>query len=422
MKISGIAKKFINLDKRDQSLLSQALFFIALGTWLVGFILRMRTTFAPKLSPFCSYEGLQNACFVILFVRELLFGRWDSKTFFGFFLFAIMGYMAYTSNNAVLIVTIAFVFCGRNVSFKSITQFFCVVLLALLVVTSACALVGVIPEYVEGSKHFLGFSDANVATALMSAALVCWIVLRGHKFGVIDALVCLAVIGVLFYLTHLKLPAAMCAVLVVVAFVMKWIPDGFFRNPVVKVVTVGSVVICACVALALAAFYDPSIGWMRALDSLASGRLELGHAAMQKYGFAIAPENRNFNDYVSYSLSKNTMRAIKNPGIPVSCVYVRLALSCGVVFLVIGAALATASAMRAHANGQWYLLLAIGFMAFTGLFETSCIFVQFDPLLFLMGELFYTSLNNRVSLGAKTRHGTARSRSGKRASRGKHVR
>lgn len=385
---------FIKLDEKDDSFASKALFFLAFGTWIAAWLLKGHSTAAGILSPFVNYSYVHNACLIVLAIREVLFGKWNRLTFLGFCLFAFLAYMANEAVLRTVFDAVCFTFCARNVPFRTIARFVFIELTILFLLVVTCSLIGVIPDTIINRsnriRHHLGFAHPNTCCAIAFFLLCIWVYLREKEFGVIDLVATIALFAVLFALTDSRTSFIMACALAICAFTWKFIPRWIFRSRIFMLLSISSVALCAIIGISLALFYDPSIGWMKALNSLLSGRLGLGHNLIEQHGIHLFAQQIDYSKPTTYDVkTASYISTGKTQSIIIDCTYVKLLESCGLLFLLITLGLTIAVGKKTWSNQQWYLLLVIAFIAIHGMSENYCMYAQYDVFLLLIGQLFY---------------------------------
>ena len=381
MKKRSVARRavdwVVHLDEKDHSLVSQLLYLVPLVVWLFGMDFLGMTHFMDIEALKINHVLLCYYTVIVLLVREVVFGCWDRRTLIGAVVLGFMMFQAFNAGDYAIATALVFVFCGRNVPFRRIAWTCFVFLCALVVITVAASLLGVIVDPVvvredATVRHMLGFIHPNTASLYAFFALCLWVYLRGRKFWLVDALAWCAVFAVLYLLTNCRTSVVLAAGIIVVALLLHVLPARVLRFPLFPVLGIGSIVVCFAAALALSIAYDPAVGWLNGLNSLLSQRLMYAHTAIAKFG--IHGQAVNF-DFVG--------------GLIVDCGYMRMLLNFGYVYTALALVMATIVAFKAWKAGDWHLLAAIVFIAISGFSESCLYMLTFDPFILLAGGLFY---------------------------------
>lgn len=391
-----IFDSFLHLDERGDSTVSQLLFFIPFVIWMIARTVLFRSTMASLLGGNSYYHSIWIFCLGCLVLRELLFGKWDRLAFLGLCTFAFMMSMAAMAKYTAVIETICFVAAGRNVQFKRLVLVSTATLGATCLLVIISAKTGLIVDAIyairEGAPRYqLGFAHPNTGPGILFFVACGWTYLRKEKYGILDCVVICFLTAVLYYFTRARASCAATVCIGLIALLVKRIPKRALKNRAVSFFAVGSVALCAVISIAFTILYDPSISWMASLDHALSGRLQLGHNAIVKYGFPLLGQRVDSGLTMSFDLMTGQwVKSSRETATIIDCEYVKFLVMCGWPFLLVGLAMCTCVNYRALRFGDTMLLIVIAIIALHGIAETYGPYAFWNPFAFLLGSLFGT--------------------------------
>lgn len=318
------------LRERDDSLASWLLFLVPLGILIARRMLNS-TGYSAAVTEIVTIDQVRWFVFGIIAVREVLYGRYDKKACATLAVFAVLGAIAYHADYRQLIDALVFAFAARNLEFRAIALFCFVEILLILLVVLGSVYLGVIADVVyqvqgRGDRHSLGFSHPNGSGAFLLCCILLWTYIRGENFGLGDAAVCVGVMLALFQFTVSRGSLLAAGVLLVALLAFRLLRGRVSSGGLFAVGT-GSVCLAALASIALCLCYSPDVSWMGVVNSMLSGRISLGHDALELYGVTLLGQN-----------------VLLGHGMPiVDNLYVRLLVKCGVLFTVVSVALVIVS-------------------------------------------------------------------------------
>ena len=368
------AKPVHRFWRNEDCLVAQVLFMVAFGCWMAARILYDNTEFADLLPAWMSLRIVRYGCFAILLGREIVFCRWDLRTIALAALLAFMAYMALMGGRTVLADGAVLIFAARNMPFRKVLIEAFVLMGCIVVVTIVASQVGIIPDQTmwseHGTRHFLGFVWPYTPPAFVSFMVCFYVALRGKRVGILDILGAVVLSVAIYFPTLCRTVLILGPLPVVLAFVVRYLPDKFWKKRPIRLLCLGSVIVAAIVSVTLAWFFSFDSQFMQELNQLLSGRLLYGHSALVDTGV------RLFGHDVNWS------------GTPVDNAYIHILVRCGLLFTVVGIALATNACKKALDSEDWILVVIIGCLALNGVIETTCFLLYYDVFLCLIGNAF----------------------------------
>ena len=380
------------LRDRDDGLASWLLFLVPLGILIARRIVGA-TSFGVVLSQYAPIDQVRWAAFSVIVIRELLFGRYDAKTFGMLAMFVAMGVIAYTSDFRSLIDALVFMYGARDLLFEVIARFLFVEISILIFVIFILSGLGVIIDVVyqgddlRGDRHALGLSHPNSPACYVLVLSLTWSYIRSERFGWIDAIGCSAAMLVIFHFTNSRSALIVLVLFLALALCFKYGPERIRKPRVLLVMGISALVLIAALGIVLCAVFSPDIAWMRRLDSLVSGRLSLGHTALVEYGVAPFGQRVPSGSTTHYDFSKQAW-VEGNGRVITDNLYVRLLVMCGPFFLAAALGLVAASIVYFSKRGNWMLVaIAVALLAYA-LMEAAPSKIVSDPFLLLLAVPF----------------------------------
>jgi hypothetical protein len=383
-----------DLRMRDDSLPAQLLFYIPFLVWVCLRLLTYNTLFGTTISAYLKFSLVENLCFMVLVVREVLYGRWDRYTLIGFFVLAFVGWNAVRANYGMVLELCIFTFAARDLDFRRLAIVTSAVMAILMVVVITCSQVGVINDVVSDFsnatglfRHYLGFGSPNSSGLLYFGLTVSYLYARHRDVRFWDYLLVLALCIALFLLNGCR-TMLICVVLLVILDVLAvkvMHPGG--RKLALRI---GSVLF----AIAIPAFiifaiwgYRHGAGWAYAVDQLLSLRISFA-ARVATFSNILLLGHPLQLPMIDFSAVVNGQLIPKQILLPLDCAYAALPLRIGLISsaLLFGLiVLANDLAIRKGDFVMWAIFLA---MLVYGASEAPTFSVAFVPMVLLGGQLF----------------------------------
>lgn len=236
-------------------------------------------------------------------------------------------------------------------------------------------------------RHYLGFGYALYPSRYLFLITCLVVYLEGNKLGIAETILLLAANGAVYKLTDSRL-ACYCSVMVLVGSLL------IVHTPLRRILdfkatrglAVALVPICACVAVALAAYYDPNVEWMEKLNAtgVLSGRLRLGHDAIKTMGVPLLGQKINFIGNGLASLSSPTPTGAYNY---VDSIYVQLLVNFGPIVWMLYVGLQMAVVLAAARDRNVPLTMILLLIVAQGIIDDASLSLQYNTFLLLVAPL-----------------------------------
>ena len=379
------------LRDHDDGVVAWLMFLLPLGVLVARRVLA-GTAFNSAINQYCTFDQVRLFVFGIIAMRELLFGRYNVRAVGILALFTAMGFIAYGANYQVIVDGLVFMFAARNLRFNVVAKFLLVELAVLIAVVFVCSAVGVLPDVVfedsqRGARHSLGFGYPNTPAIYLAIVLLLWANYRGESFGWVDAAVCLAAMLALFQFTGSRSALVVLVLFLLLVLVFKRGPEKIRSYRALLAVGLVFCVGFVTASVILCAFYSPDVGWMAKANSLVSGRISLGHDALNEFGTTLFGQQITLGTGSRFNFAKQVW-VPGNGAIIVDNLFIRLIVTCGIAFCVAAAAIVV-NAVRYYAKRSDWMVIAIAVaMVAYAVMESAPASLYTDPFLLLLAVPF----------------------------------
>lgn len=294
------------------------------------------------------------------------------------------------------------VLAARGILFKKIaTTSLVVISLAVAAVFLACSL-GIVGDYVavmDGIRfrYFMGFSYALYPSRYLFIITCLTVYLAGKHLNGLEV-ICLLVANLLVYrLTDSRLTFC-CAIVVIFLAVYTCI---FRANPLnlacIRAVVVFFIPMIAVFTIALHWLYNPSVGWMAALNRWLGSRLSLGHNALLHMGVPLLGQHV---ELVGNGLSSVHSALPSNAYNFIDSLYVQLLVEYGPLLLALHVFLQICVVRRACNERQLLLVGILVVFAAQGVIDDAGWLLQYNTFLMLISGVLVQPTLSLAEKGA----------------------
>lgn len=251
-----------------------------------------------------------------------------------------------------------YIYCGRRIPFAKIVRFtlkYTIITVSLVVFSGYLGLIDNVVMFKSGRvREFLGFRYALYLPGILLNVTLMWVYLRKDTISVLGALFWGVVNWYAYYMTDSRISFVIAEVLLVVALLMKWLPKVVEKLRPLWAALIPTFLLCGVVSVVMCYLFDGSIPWMRRINSVLEGRLNLGQHSIEKYGVKLFGQ---MIEWVGNGLDSagNSVDAMYDY---VDCLYVKILLQDGVVFSVLLTIFLTWAMYRLWKRRE-YLILVI---------------------------------------------------------------
>lgn len=372
----------------------EILFWITYFVYLVFSILQ--TTFYQKYL-MGYYNLVYFSCAIMLLTQEIIKGGLTKRSFKGMIVFAVLVLMSMSINEKQIMILLLLVFVGRDIEFERIakcTVWMTGVLIAFVILSAD---LGIINNYVSlstgHSRDFLGFRYVLYAPAFITNIILLEIYTKKEQIKYREILLWFVVSVWIFIRAYARLAFYLSVLMLVAALIMKHNPHILDKKRTVRVLMVTSFVWIGIIMLVLIATYNGT-GWMQNLNEACSNRLLYGQQSLLTYGVEIFPQEI---EWVGFGLDSTGQHSIVNDNmLYVDCLYLKILQRFGVVFYLIILGLLLLTAIQANKEKDYYLLLALFFIAIHFAIDDLYLYIQYNTFWFVIGSRLFGRMQGLI--------------------------
>ena len=363
------------------------LFFLVYGVMLTLSILS--TSFFYGYFDDRPFSHTQMTCVVLLVVYEGLNGGVKRKDWLAFCFFAFFTVLAHTisKSNIQRLVGWMFLltFCARRIPFPKIADFSLKVSCITVAVIVLSGYLGIIDNVVvlkSGRvREYLGFRYALYPSGFLLNMTALYVYLRKEKITVVGALIWGALNWYVFYMTDSRISFLLAELLLVAALLMRWLPKIVEKVQVLWAALATTFALSAVVSVVMTILYDSRIPWMRRLNSMLEGRLNLGKRSLIAngvgwFGKVIA--------WVGNGLDVNG-NITKKDYTYVDCLYVKILQRYGIVFTLLLLVFLTWAMFRLWKRKEYHILMISASVAVHCLLDDLSFGLHYNTFWIAMG-------------------------------------
>ena len=346
-----------------------------------------------RRSHFCDFPFFESLCTVVMVlscglaackIGVDLYNRKFSVRKFIFIAagFCYTAFLVLRGQSDAFMVMWLFAAALHDVDFEKIITVSAFSMFAALVIVYASSFVGIIDNTVEirireeeeHNRNGMGFTAPYQAAYFLFFATLAWVYYRKEKLSWYEIFTLAAVNYMVFWQCDTRSPFYLSVVLLLIASVIKVLPQLREYRKWYTAAAVLIPVLCAAVIIFQGAFISPnSSEFMRELNSKLTTRLMLNYEGVHTYGFSFFGKPIEWyigngpvwNPYKSYNW--------------VDSVYLYSLLSYGVPFMLGFFAITTKLALAAGKKKDTYMVIALVLIAVLGMIDNYCFRIECNP-------------------------------------------
>jgi hypothetical protein len=382
---------------------SELIFFLAWIFFLFSLLFESTALYQTYQESFSTLtKGLRYCAYLICCFKIIFYNRNVKQKSLAVLLFIILCFIlsCIASTNKTMILYLLILLGAIGVESKRLIKLTIWIQGVFLSVVVILSKIGILQDYVFGKgtnriRHGLGFSWTTTGPILYFYFLLGFIYMKKEKFTLKEA-VLLEIINVFFYQETDSKMAFLLSSLFLFIFVFE---SKFKREKQSlkslehdKLFLMLIPILLLLIAIFSAKLYDPSKNILNSLNSLLSNRLELGHRAIEKYGFSIFGQKI---EWVGFNIQRPTLDNEYNY---VDSSYLQLTLEYGFLFIFIVIGIYVYGIYRAIESEDRYLLYIYIIILLFALTEPRLMNFAFNPfplLIFTYASEDKTYLNEK---------------------------
>ena len=395
--VSKLEKSNFLVRLWNRSINGRQVYFTAFLFYFLPMFL-IETTFSPvnRWLRLFAYISLP-----LLFFKIYVLDQWKKKELFAISLLLVIELIVWRMTHYPDLLLIGpFIIGAKGVNFRDIISWYFYLTLILVMTMMTLSLARIIPNLVYYSasrptRYALGMLYPSVIAAhdLYLALAYCY--LRFGKLNVIDYLLIISGDVVCMLLTNTKLDFLATLLIIPVMIIAQRAYFGKKWSSIIAAFWWMAIPISASIMIFLSYFYNPSNHLLRKINSLFSGRLELGRLAFKKYDMNLLGRTiveRSFAGIKGQKLN-NAGEGLPQNYFYIDSSYMRMLLLWGFLAFIIVIVCLTFIALRSTVRKTFILSAVILVASLNFMFEPHIIQIIYNPfLLALLSNSQFNSL------------------------------
>ena len=385
----------------DYPINGRQVYFIAFLFYFLPTLLS-ETTFIPAISNhwlrIFTYISLP-----LLLFKIFVLDQWGKKQLFAISIFLIFGLIVWRiTHYPDLLIIPPFIIGAKNVNFRDIIRWYFYLTVLFIMMVMIFSLVKIIPNLIYYSKirptrYSLGMLYPSVLAAHYLFLALAYCYLKFGKLNIFDYL--LIAIGdfICMWLTNTKLDFWATLIIIPVMVIAQRAYQGKRLSNILASFWWMATPISATIIIFLSYFYNSSNHVLYKIDSLLSGRLELGRRAFEKYDINLLGRTiveHSFAGVKGHKLEKLASGGMQNNYFYIDSSYIRLILLWGLLAFIIVILCLTFIAIRSTVRKTFILSAVILVSSLSFMFEPHIVQMIYNPfLLALLSNGYFSSLN-----------------------------
>lgn len=383
------------LLKNDR--IRDALFLI--GMSLIVFVETMTTTMFEEYLTLYSY--MKALALVLIAMKLVLFDYWKIRDIILFGIFGVLSLLVryYSTYNDAVFWTLL-IWGARDIDFRKILKVHGTLVFLIVLTAFISSLIGIIPNLqygVDGHvRNSFGICYPTNFAAYVFFLMAIFFYLMKDRMKWWMYLSGIAVGFVVFKYCHTRLDCG-CMVILSVLYMITALVEPHLRDKAMwlRLLLCFAVVILFLLCFFLTYCYDPSVGWMRKLDSLFSTRLALGREAFDRYSVNL------FGQFVLMQGNGGSVEA-KDAYFFLDSSYIYILFKYGVVYVVflLGSYVVTCFKRRK----DLFFLIAICVIALNATTAHHLTHVQYNPFFMALFASFIDKTGSSLLIDAEDKN------------------
>lgn len=377
--------------KVQKSSSSDLIFFSAYFIYLV--VTLLRTSFYCKYFEGNIYTAIKVLCIFLLIVNEIVKSKLTLKLLSGLFVcFSIYMIVAYnTSFFSDVVMLLAFVYCGHNLSFEKIAKLTIYVSSIILVFVVLSSYAGIINNYIEivqtRRREYLGFRYSLYPAAIIFNITALILYLNRRKIKLWHVLLLGASNFFIFYKTNSRLSFYMAVVMIVMIPFFQRFPKILQNSKMLHIGMGMSFIIAAASSYVLTVKYNSSIEWMNTLNNIFNNRLKYGNRSLVMYGVSLLGKHNM--EWVGNGLDSAGNKSTQTY-LWVDNFYISILQRFGILVSIIIILLLTFTLFKCWKNQNYYLMFMLTLMAGHCMVDDLFLYLNYNTFWFVIGATLMT--------------------------------
>lgn len=370
---------------------SEVIFFSAYFIYL--FFALLRTSFYCRYFEGTIYTAIKLFCIYLLILNEVIKSKLTLKSLRGLFVCGAM-YVVIAYNTSFfsdVVMLLAFVYCGRNISFEKIAKTTIYTSSSILIFVILSSYAGIINNYIENTemrrREYLGFRYSLYPAAIIFNITALVLYINRGKIKLRQVLLLLISNFFVFYKTNSRLSFYMAVLMIIIMPLFQKFPKILENSKIFHIGMGLSFIIAAVCSVVLTVIYNPNIEWMKKLNAIFNDRLKFGNRSLMMYGVSILGK-RNM-EWIGNGLDSAGNKSTETY-LWVDNFYISIIQRFGILVSIVIILLLTFTLFKCWKVKNYYLMLILTLIAGHCMIDDLFLYLNYNTFWFVIGSTLMT--------------------------------
>lgn len=370
---------------------SEVIFFSAYFIYL--FFALLRTSFYCRYFEGTIYTAIKLFCIYLLILNEVIKSKLTLKSLRGLFVCGAM-YVVIAYNTSFfsdVVMLLAFVYCGRNISFEKIAKTTIYTSSSILIFVILSSYAGIINNYIENTemrrREYLGFRYSLYPAAIIFNITALVLYINRGKIKLRQVLLLLISNFFVFYKTNSRLSFYMAVLMIIIMPLFQKFPKILENSKIFHIGMGLSFIIAAVCSVVLTVIYNPNIEWMKKLNAIFNDRLKFGNRSLMMYGVSILGK-RNM-EWIGNGLDSAGNKSTETY-LWVDNFYISIIQRFGILVSIVIILLLTFTLFKCWKVKNYYLMLILTLIAGHCMIDDLFLYLTYNTFWFVIGSTLMT--------------------------------
>lgn len=370
---------------------SEVIFFSAYFIYL--FFALLRTSFYCRYFEGTIYTAIKLFCIYLLILNEVIKSKLTLKSLRGLFVCGAM-YVVIAYNTSFfsdVVMLLAFVYCGRNISFEKIAKITIYTSSSILIFVILSSYAGIINNYIENTemrrREYLGFRYSLYPAAIIFNITALVLYINRGKIKLRQVLLLLISNFFVFYKTNSRLSFYMAVLMIIIMPLFQKFPKILENSKIFHIGMGLSFIIAAVCSVVLTVIYNPNIEWMKKLNAIFNDRLKFGNRSLMMYGVSILGK-RNM-EWIGNGLDSAGNKSTETY-LWVDNFYISIIQRFGFLVSIVIILLLTFTLFKCWKVKNYYLMLILTLIAGHCMIDDLFLYLNYNTFWFVIGSTLMT--------------------------------
>lgn len=374
-------------------MIREKIFFVTYSFYLLTMIL-CNSTYAIYFPSF-TQKYISMICIGLLACGEISCPKYTIKQLIILlFLLGISAINYIIVHDIMFVLTLVFIFCAHDISFKKIGRYTMYILLFMLLFIICSAKAGIIANFVSADifreRQFIGFLYPLIPATLFGNLVFLYAHYKGASISWAVLLLFFIANSLIWEWTDSRLGTILTFTFLLVLVLKKLFHRYSFRNCWFKNIFITSYVISCFIGIYTAYNYNPSDIYHFLANIILAGRLSLGYEALTTYPISFFGINILL---VGHGLDANGRHA-NGEYFYIDCIYIKLLLCYGSVILMSYVMVFTRLLYTYCKKDNYIVLWILVLLAVHGIIDDAIMYVMYNPFLLMIGTELISAKKN----------------------------